>query len=104
MTCCRPTSIRVANQICSLQCECFTSAGTILAGRLSGEYKKRMSLNLLFSGGAMIWLILAVSAVAIVVFIERLLHYHRAQIHSAEFLIGVRNVMKRDNIIEAISI
>jgi biopolymer transport protein ExbB len=63
-----------------------------------------MSLNLLFSGGAMIWLILASSAVAIVVFIERLLHYHRAQIHSAEFLTGVRNVMKRDNIIEAISI
>jgi biopolymer transport protein ExbB/TolQ len=43
-----------------------------------------MSLNLLFSGGAMIWLILASSALAIVVFIERLLHYHRAQIHSAE--------------------
>jgi biopolymer transport protein ExbB len=63
-----------------------------------------MSLNLLFSGGAMIWLILASSALAIVVFIERLLHYHRAQIHSAEFLTGVRNVMKRDNIIEAISI
>lgn len=52
----------------------------------------------------MIWLILASSALAIVVFIERLLHYHRAQIHSAEFLTGVRNVMKRDNIIEAISI
>jgi biopolymer transport protein ExbB len=63
-----------------------------------------MSLNLLFSGGAMIWLILASSALAIVVFIERLLHYHRAQIHSSEFLTGVRNVMKRDNIIEAISI
>src|SRR5947207_152189 len=63
-----------------------------------------MSLNLLFSGGTMIWVILACSAVAIAVFIERLLHYHRAQIHSTEFLTGVRNVMKRDNIIEAISI
>ena len=55
-------------------------------------------------GGLMIWLILAASAVAIVVFVERLLHYHRAQINSAEFLNGVRNVLKRDNIVEALSI
>jgi len=52
----------------------------------------------------MIWLILVASALAIVVFVERLLHYHRAQINSTEFLNGVRNVMKRDNVIEAISI
>lgn len=38
------------------------------------------------------------------VFIERLLFYHRAQINSAEFLNGVRNVIKRENIVEAISI
>ena len=63
-----------------------------------------MSLNLLFSGGLMIWVILAASAVAIAVVVERLLHYHRAQINSSEFLSGVRNVMKRDNVIEAISI
>ena len=52
----------------------------------------------------MIWVILAASAVAIAVVVERLLHYHRAQINSSEFLSGVRNVMKRDNVIEAISI
>lgn len=52
----------------------------------------------------MIWVILAASAAAIAVIVERLLHYHRAQINSAEFLNGVRNVMKRDNVIEAISI
>ena len=37
-------------------------------------------------------------------FIERVLHCHRAQINSAEFLNGVRNVLKRDNVVEAISI
>lgn len=52
----------------------------------------------------MMYLLLLVSAVAVVVFIERLLHYHRAQINSAEFLTGVRNVLKRDNVVEAISI
>ena len=52
----------------------------------------------------MIWVILLASAVAVVVFIERVLHYHRAQINSMEFLNGVRNVLKRDNVVEAISI
>ena len=52
----------------------------------------------------MIWLIVGASAVAIVVFIERVLHFHRAQINSMEFLNGVRNVLKRDNVVEAISI
>src|SRR4051812_3707990 len=63
-----------------------------------------MLTTLLRDGGPMIWLILLASAVAIVVFVERVLHYHRAQINSMEFLNGVRNVLKRDNVVEAISI
>jgi len=59
---------------------------------------------LVTNGGPVIWLILAASAVAIVVFIQRVLHYHRAQINSMEFLNGVRNVLKRDNVVEALSI
>lgn len=58
----------------------------------------------LTNGGPMIWLILIAGAIALVVFIERVLHCHRAQINSAEFLNGVRNVLKRDNVVEAISI
>ena len=52
----------------------------------------------------MIWVILLASAVGVVVFVERVLHYHRAHINSVEFLNGVRNVLKRDNVVEAISI
>jgi len=52
----------------------------------------------------MIWLILGASAVALAVFIERVLHFHRAQINSMEFLNGVRNVLKRENVVEALSI
>src|SRR6266581_109881 len=59
---------------------------------------------LLAHGTLMTWLLLALSAIVIVVFIERLLHYHRAQINSMEFLNGVRNVLKRDNVVEALSI
>src|SRR6478672_9067049 len=60
--------------------------------------------TLLAKGGAMMWLLLLVSAVGIAVFIERLLHYHRAQINSSEFINGVRNVLKRENVVEALSI
>lgn len=52
----------------------------------------------------MIWVIVATSAVALAVFFERLLQYHRDQINSTEFLNGVRNVLKRDNIVEALAI
>jgi len=52
----------------------------------------------------MMWLILIASAAAVAVFVERVLHYHRAQINSMEFLNGVRNVLRRDNVVEAISI
>ena len=52
----------------------------------------------------MLWIILFAGTVAISVFIERVLHYHRAQINSIEFLNGVRTVLKRDNVVEALSI
>src|SRR3954471_11461988 len=62
-------------------------------------------VKLLFTTqGLALWLILLAGAVAIVVIIERFLHCHRAQINSTEFLNGVRNVLRRDNVVEAISI
>lgn len=60
--------------------------------------------TLLAYGGPVIWLILLAAAVALAVFVERALHCHRSQINSAEFLNGVRNVLKRDNIVEALAI
>jgi biopolymer transport protein ExbB len=60
--------------------------------------------TLLANGGPVMWLILIAAAIAIAVFIERALHCHRAQINSTEFLNGVRNVLKRENVVEAISI
>ena len=58
----------------------------------------------LTNGGPVIWLILFAAATALAVFIERALYCHRSQINSAEFLNGVRTVLKRDNVVEAISI
>jgi len=58
----------------------------------------------LADGGPMIWVIVAASAVALVVFFERLLQYHREQINSTAFLNGVRNVLRRENVVEALAI
>jgi biopolymer transport protein ExbB len=60
--------------------------------------------TLLANGGPVIWLILIAAATAAVVFVERALFCHRSQINSAEFLNGVRTVVKRGNVVEAISI
>src|SRR3974377_24094 len=60
--------------------------------------------ELLAHGGPVLYLILLTSAVALVVFIKRFLHCHRAQINSTEFLNGVRTVLKRNNVVEALSI
>jgi biopolymer transport protein ExbB len=59
---------------------------------------------LITHGGPVIWLILIAAALALVVFVERALFCHRSQINSAEFLNGVRTVLKRENVVEAISI
>ena len=64
-----------------------------------------LSLPVLIShGGPVLWLILLIGAIALAVFIERFLHCHRAQINSLEFLNGVKTVLRRDNVVEAVSI
>src|SRR5664280_3205007 len=60
--------------------------------------------SLFAEGRYVVWVILFTGTVGIVVFIQRYLHYHRAQINSIEFLNGVRNVLRRDNVVEALSI
>ena len=52
----------------------------------------------------MIWLLFVASSVAVAIVVERVLFYHRAQINSMEFLAGIRNVLRRDNVVEAMSI
>ncbi len=59
---------------------------------------------LITHGGPVIWLILIAAAIALVVFVERALYCHSSQINSAEFLNGIRTVLKRENVVEAISI
>ncbi len=54
--------------------------------------------------GVMLLPLLVVSGSMIAVAVDRYLFYHREQINAVEFLAGVRNVLRRDNVVEAISI
>lgn len=58
----------------------------------------------LSQGGPMMGLIATAGVVALTVFLERLFHFHRAQIRPDDFLKGMFNVLRRRNTIEAVSI
>jgi len=60
--------------------------------------------NLLTKGGPMMLVIMLMAAVAIVLFIERALYLHKAQIQSKAFLDGIKNTLERRRLIEALTI
>jgi biopolymer transport protein ExbB len=60
--------------------------------------------GMLQDGGAVLWVILACGLGALVVFVERSLHLHRARIKSEDFLKGVFTILKRRNVDEALAI
>ncbi len=61
-------------------------------------------LNWIHSGGAIMWLILAGGLIALIIFLERLFHLHRAQIKIDDFLNGITTNLTRGNDLEAIAI
>jgi len=61
-------------------------------------------LNWIHSGGTIMWLILAGGLIALIIFLERLFHLHRAQIKIDDFLNGITTNLTRGNDLEAIAI
>lgn len=59
-------------------------------------------LTVMTKGGPLMWFILISAILAIAVFFERLFHYHRAQIHTNDFVNGILNSLKHGNVSEAI--
>ncbi len=59
---------------------------------------------LLHAGGIVMFFIVLCSVVALFIIVERLLQFHRARINVPEFLHGLMNVLKRNNVVEAIAI
>ncbi|MBM3860087.1 MAG: MotA/TolQ/ExbB proton channel family protein [Verrucomicrobia bacterium] len=61
-------------------------------------------MMLMLKGGPLMWVIALLGLIALLVFLERLLLYHRSQIHALDFASGVRNALRRGNIPEALAI
>jgi biopolymer transport protein ExbB len=60
--------------------------------------------ELIREGGPVMWLLVAAAVIATVIFLERVFHLHRAQIKSDDFLDGIFNILRRRNVVEAVSI
>src|ERR1019366_9506440 len=60
--------------------------------------------SLLARGGPVIWIIFALGVILVVVFIERALYLHRGQIRSTAFLSGIKNILAKRRLVEALTV
>lgn len=61
-------------------------------------------MKMMADGGPVMWLILFLSVVAMVIFLEKWFQYHREQINVGELITGLFNVLRRDGYVEAITL
>jgi biopolymer transport protein ExbB len=64
----------------------------------------RSLLELFFLGGPIMWVLLVLSVIGLVLFVERALYLHRGQIRSTQFLEGVKNIVRKRRLVEALTI
>ncbi len=60
--------------------------------------------SLLTHGGPMMWVLFALGIVLVVVFTERALYLHRGQIRSTAFLSGIKNILAKRRLVEALTV
>jgi biopolymer transport protein ExbB len=63
-----------------------------------------LSLSLFARGGPVMWLLFFVGLVALGIFVERALFLHRGQIRSTEFLNGIKNLLQKGRLMEALTL
>lgn len=61
-------------------------------------------LSLFEKGGPILWVLLVVALFALVIFIERVLYLHRGQIRSTEFVNGIKNILAKGRLMEALTV
>ena len=66
--------------------------------------KFKLFLELMSEGGPVMWVILGCSLLALVVFLEKVFQFHRDEINVRELLHGLTNVLKRDGLVEALTL
>jgi len=62
------------------------------------------SYSVFAKGGPVMWLLVLLGLVGAVIFIERTLFLHRAQIRTTEFLNGIKNLLQKDRLMEALTL
>lgn len=62
------------------------------------------NLSLLAGGGPVMWVLLALGALALALFVERMLYLHRGQIRSTEFVDGIKNILAQRRMAEAVTV
>src|SRR6188474_2110634 len=60
--------------------------------------------SLFAKGGPMIWVLLVIGLIGLVIFIERTLFLHRGQIRSKAFISGIKNILAKRRIVEALTV
>jgi biopolymer transport protein ExbB len=60
--------------------------------------------SLLTHGGPMMWVLFGLGLVLVVVFAERALYLHRGQIRSTAFLSGIKNILAKRRLVEALTV
>ena len=60
--------------------------------------------NILAKGGPVVWLLAVLGLAVVVIFVERLLYLHRGQIRSGEFVSGIKNLLAKGRLMEALTL
>ena len=60
--------------------------------------------NIIVECGILMWVILACSVLAVFIFIGKWFQFHRAQVNVRELISGLVNVLRRDGMIEALTL
>jgi biopolymer transport protein ExbB len=55
-------------------------------------------------GGAILWVLLALGGLGVMLFIERTLYLHRGQIRAKAFVDGIKNILAKRRLIEALTV
>lgn len=63
-----------------------------------------LQLSLIEKGGLLMWPLLVLSLLGFIYFIERALYLHRGQIRTDDFITGIRNLVRKRRLVEAITV
>lgn len=63
-----------------------------------------LDFSLFARGGPMMWVLLILGVLCLMLFIERALYLHRGQIRSTAFLGGIKNILAKRRIVEALTV